>query len=277
MPTVVSEQQLIDRLKSAEVKLRRAAVNAVVASRNAPGTLQQVAQLIQSGRIEDAVQAAARAGAIEMSRASAAVYVQSGIATASQLSDVLDVTVDFDQVHDFAVDRIRQNRLLLVREWQQTQRDVARQVLEQGVERGLNPVEQARAFRASTGLTARQEQAVRNYRRLLERVQAGDTAALSRRLRDARFDRTVESAARLKRPLSRDKIDRMVNRYRERSIKRRAETIARTEALRSVNAGNFDAFRQAADEGVVPAQDFRRKWVAARDERVRPDHMTAAA
>ena len=117
---------------------------------------------------------------------------------------------------------------------------------------------------------------MRNYRRLLERAHTGDTTALSRRLRDARFDRSVLQAADLKQPLDPKKIDTMVRRYRERSIKRRAETIARTEALRSVNAGNHDAFRQAAADGAVPAQDIRRRWVATADGRTRDHHANAS-
>ena len=282
MPTyTLSEQALIDRVIGAERKLTRAAINAIVASRDAPGTLRQVAALIQTGRIEDAIEAAARAGAVDMARASAAVYVESGIATSTWLSTVLAVTVDFDQVHDFAVDRIRQNRLQLVRDWTDAQRGAARVALEEGIERGFNPIEQARAFRQSTGLTAHQERIVRNYESVLQNAHNRDVDGLmnelrdGRRLRDARFDPTVRRAARESTPLTRQQIDRMVERYRARSIKRRAETIARTEALRSVNAGSHDAMRQAIDGRHIRDDEVTRTWVATNDLRTRPDHVEA--
>ena len=277
MPTgVLSEQALVSRIAVAERKLRTAALNAVVAARNAPGTLKQLSTLIEAGRIEEAIQAAARAGAIEMSQASAAVYVQAGAATADKLSTILDITVEFDQVHDLAVSQMRLNRLSLVREWSTAQRGAVNRALTEGVQQGLNPIAQARAFRAATGLTQYQEQIVRNYRTALGNAHKNAADALGRKLRDARFDRTVLNAKRLQEPLTSTQVNRMVDRYRARMIKRRSETIARTEALRSVHAGNHNAFEQAVSDGVVAEADIERMWVAARDEQTRPDHAAAS-
>ena len=276
MPTsTLSEQALINRVLTADRKLTRAAVNAVVAARDAPGTLRQVSALITQGRIEEAVEAAARAGAIQVNNASAAVYVQSGQQTAAALSEILNVTVEFDQVHDFAVSHIRTNRLNLVREWLSAQRGAANQALTEGVRAGMNPIAQARVFRASTGLTQFQEASVQNYRTLLTRVSQGDTEALTRSLRDHRFDPSIRRAARTGKPLTRAQIDTMTGRYRARAIKRRAETIARTESLRAVHAGNHDAFRQAIEAGNIRNNEIARTWVSATDERVRPDHTEA--
>lgn len=273
--TLLSEQALFDRVIKAERPMVRAAMNAIAAARDSPGTLRQLSRLISDGRIEDAVNAAARAGAINVSNGSAAVYVESGVATSAHLSTVLSVDASFDQVHDLAVTHIRQNRLDLVREWTDAQRGVARQSLTEGVEQGWNPIRQARDFRSSTGLTAHQDRAVRNYRRLLARTSVGDSAALRRELRDRRFDRTVARAVRNREPLSEAQINRMTARYRERMILRRSQTIARTEALRSVHAGNHDAFRQAVEGGHIRANEIRRTWVTARDERVRDTHVLA--
>ena len=275
MATILTEAQLISMVRRAEARLGRAAVNAIIASRNALGTRAELAALIEAGRIDEAVTAAARAGAIDIAQAGASVYTLTGATTAAALSTVLDVTVDFDQVHDFAVERMRENRLRHVRDWTDNQRDVAREVLNDGVERGLNPREQARGFRDATGLTAHQERAVQNYRRALENAHRGAADALSRELRDHRFDSTVARAAREAQPLTPAQIDRMVERYRERAIKRRAETIARTESMRSVNAGNYDALRMAVDDGVVAESDIYRTWVATNDERTRETHVEA--
>ena len=272
----LSEQALINRILRADPKLTRAAVNAVIAARDAPGTIRQLAALINTGQVEAAIQTAARAGAIDIANAGAAVYVESGVATSSQLSTVLVATVDFDSVHDLAVSYVRANRLRLIREATDTLRQAAHIALERGVQEGAGPIAQARNFRASVGLTAHQDAAVQNYRQLLTRAHQGDLEALTRQLRDRRFDRTIQRAARQGEPLTRLQIDTMVDRYRARAIKRRAETIARTEALRAVHAGNHDAFRQAADENHLAAADVKRTWVAARDERTRPTHVAAS-
>ena len=142
-----------------------------------------------------------------------------------------------------------------------------------GIERGLNPRDQARQFRESVGLTGRQENAVQNYRRALESAAEGDSAALSRQLRDRRFDRTVQRAARTGKPLTTSQINRMTSRYRQRYIKYRAEVIARTEALRSVHAGTEELYRQAIDAGHVQEQELQRTWISAADERTRVSHQ----
>ena len=276
MPTyVLSEQELINRVLKAEPRLARAAVNAIIASRNALGTRKILSDLILQGRIEEAIAASARAGALSLAGDSAAVYVQSGQATATWLGTVVKITVDFDQVHDFAVDRMRQNRLALIQQWTQNQRDIAHDVISEGIEEGLNPVAQARRFRASTGLTAYQRSIVKNYEAALRRVQDGDRSALNYALRDGRFNPTVERAAKLKTPLTTTQINRMVQRYRERMIKRRAETIARTEALSSVHAGNYDAFGEAVDDQVIRRDQATRSWVDTNDDRTREDHVAA--
>jgi hypothetical protein len=70
---------------------------------------------------------------------------------------------------------------------------------------------------------------------------------------------------------------RMVGRYRERYVKHRAETIARTESLRAANLGSFEAWRQAIeDSDLFDPSEVKRKWITARDDRVRPDHRGAA-
>ena len=273
--SVVSEQELIDRIIAAETAVTRAAINAIFAARSSLGSLNNIATLIQQGRIEDLVQLAAQAGALEVSRAYAAVYNATGTAAANNLGNVLDASVNFDQYSERAVQRVREHRLRLVREWTDTQRAAGTAAVQRGIERGANPRDQAREFRATTGLTARQEQAVANYRTSLERAHRGSSDALSRELRDHRFDRTVIRAANTGEPLTAAQIDRMVARYRERYVKYRAEVIARTEALRAVNSGLTDSFRQFTADGVIPEGEVEREWMATFDGRTRPTHQAA--
>ena len=114
--------------------------------------------------------------------------------------------------------------------------------------------------------------AVVNYRNLLE---AGSLDALDRELRDRSFDRTVRSAINRGRILTKDQVDRMVGRYHERSIKLRAEMIARTESLRAVHTGNYNAYNQAVENNHLKESEIVRQWISAGDNRVRPTHVIA--
>ena len=64
----------------------------------------------------------------------------------------------------------------------------------------------------------------------------------------------------------------MVGRYRERYLRFRAETIARTEALRAVHQSSEEAYRQAVDQGQLDPGALVRTWITAADERVRGSH-----
>jgi hypothetical protein len=141
-----------------------------------------------------------------------------------------------------------------------------RQVVRMGVQRGDNPVDTARDVRQLIGLTERQAAAVQNYRRLLQEAAAGDAASASaaraRRLRDARF--SVQEG------MAQDKINKMVERYRQRYIKHRAEMIARTESINALNQANMETWRQMEEQGMVNRDQVRRFWLVARDERTCP-------
>jgi AraC-like DNA-binding protein len=133
---------------------------------------------------------------------------------------------------------------------------------------GLNPRHTARQFRSDLGLTAKQVNAVDNYRKHLENL---DRDALRRKLRDRRFDGTINRAIEEGNPLKPAQIDKLVGRYRERYIKYRSEVIARTESMRAVELANHESLAQAAEEGAV-SDKLRRFWVFTRGERTRAAH-----
>ena len=110
-----------------------------------------------------------------------------------------------------------------------------------------------------------------NYRRLLERAGEGDSEALTRQLRDRRFDRPSGAPLLAENRLTQAQIDRMVERYRERYIKYRAEVIGRTEALRAVHAGNDEGYRQAIDGGAIDLEELQRTWKSRHKMSVRRD------
>lgn len=268
LPATDTEQRLLALIARMEPRLRNAFLNAVAAAKDAI-TLETLVALLEGGRVEEALSAAAAAGAISLSNEYAAVFIIAGQEGAAFLEDVLEVVVSFNQVNQRAVNVMQQERLRLITNFTAEQRAATRSALVDGIRRGLNPVDQARNFRDSIGLTARQQAAVENYRRLLE---TGSAEALQRELRDRRFDSTVRRAIRSGEPLTAVQVDRMVRRYNERFIKFRAETIARTEALRAVHAGTDETYRQAIADGLLDVDQLQRKWVTARDERVRSSH-----
>lgn len=236
-------------------------------------TLDQLADLLEQGRFEEALDALDAAAAII-----GGTYGQS-LSDAAQdaakfLSGALTVTVGFDQVNVRAVDIMQRNQLRLVTGFSSEQRRVTREALSQAMSEGLNPRDQARRFRDSVGLTSRQQSAVNNFRRLLSARVDGlpSSQALDRALRDGRFDRSIVRAVREGVPLTQRQIDTMVGRYSQRMVAHRATVIARTEALRATHEGTEEMYRQALDAGHMEPQQLTRTWVTARDERVRGSH-----
>jgi hypothetical protein len=183
--------------------------------------------------------------------------------------------VVFDQVNLYAVAAMQATRLELIREFTAEQLRATSMALVSGVESGTNPISAARNFRDSIGLTAVQWGYVDSYRTALERVGVDDQAAqnaLGRALRDGRGDQTVMAAARAGRPIPPAKIDWLVSRYAQRFVKHRSQVIGRTEAMRAVNQGNEEAYRQAIADGTLDAEQLRREWRTRLDGRERRTH-----
>lgn len=249
-----------------------AVLNAIAAARDAPGKLAELVEAITEGRAELSLSEAIRVGVLKLVEQSLSVYVAVGSDVARQWSASLNTVVEFNPVNERAVSFMRDERLRLIREFADEQRRATRLALTDGITRGLNPVEQARAFRGSIGLTQRQQQSVLNYRTYLERAALGDTTALNRSLRDRRFDATVRRAVRTREPLSSDQITRMTERYRQRYVGYRARVIARTEALRSVHVAQDEATEQAIEEGHIGREEIERTWITTIDGRERSSH-----
>lgn len=157
----------------------------------------------------------------------------------------------------------------LVRSISRDTRRTLEAVLRRGVNLGQNPNKIARAIRDNIGLTPAQAQAVENYRDELENL---SPKALDRELRDARYDRSVARAIAQGESIPKEKIDAMVGRYQESYVQFRSETIARTEAIRSLNAGNYSLWQQAIRDGKVRRDWIRRQWIYTHDAKVRPSH-----
>ena len=226
-------------------------------------------------------------------------FINSGEQAAKFLSeDALTTVVEFDAINTRAVAAMQLNRLNLIREMRQDQRNVIRKVLTEGIVEGANPRETAKKLRGVFGLTERQDAACNNFRRLLS-SEAGGTPSeeiFTRRLRGFTHDRAVRRAIQSRilhdravevrelqiatgskkrtripkyKPLSEEQINKMSDRYRERYLQYRAEVIARTESLRAVHQGKNEMYLQAVDAGHMERGQILQKWNTALDQRVR--------
>lgn len=252
-------------LNEAEPRFARAWL-AVLSKLRDQRSIVELGELLLSGRIEEAM-AGFTAGATRLGATWNETFIGSGSRTSRFIEKAIgEVAVDFNVSNARAVRVMQENGLRLVQQFTQQQRAATMQAISDGIAEGANPRTMARRFRDSIGLTRKQQQIISNYRRqLLE----GDRGALRRQLRDRRFDRTIRRAFDNRQPLTEAQIDRMVEAYRKRFVAHRAETIARTESLSSVNAGNREMFQQALEMGHVSDDQIVRRWNTAGDERVR--------
>jgi SPP1 gp7 family putative phage head morphogenesis protein len=182
-----------------------------------------------------------------------------------QLPRSVSTELSFDMLSRQSLDFLASYEFSLIRDLTEQSKEAIRQVLVRAFEVGGHPREQAREIREVIGLTGRQEAAVENFRRALS---SNDTlrGALSRSLRDGRYDRTLLSALNSGRGLSQEQIEKMTTRYRERYLKYRAETIARTETIRAAMRGQREAWRQAEEQGLFGSKRVLRMWIASGDE-----------
>jgi hypothetical protein len=184
-------------------------------------------------------------------------------------SVVVNPRFAFDLVNPNTIAFIRRYELNLIQEISSSTRDAVQASITRDIISGRNPVDTARAFRASIGLAPKQEQAVANYRKALEE---SDISALQRKLRDGRFDGLTRRAIEAKRPLSKAQVDKMVTRYRERMIQYRTKVIARTESLRATTIGQQESIKQMVGGGAIEDNKLRKFWVATHDARTRDAH-----
>lgn len=196
--------------------------------------------------------------------------VESGRASITVLppDGVIDPNFRFSILNPKTAAFVQQYEFNLIREISGETLQAVRNSVFDGVITGQNPRETARDFRRTIGLTSQQERAVRNYRSYLENL---DSQALRRELRDKRFDSTIRRAIDNNDPLSKEQVDRMTGRYREKSIRYRSEVIARTESMRATSIGNQEAMDQMVEQGAVDP-NMRKFWVISPDERVRSAH-----
>lgn len=165
------------------------------------------------------------------------------------------------------------------------QRHGIRQALEQGLARGANPRSTALdVVGRQSRVTGRREGGVIGLTRyqieFIERARvhlaSGDPELMNRyfelKTRDKRFDRTVMAAIRAGKPVTGEALTKIIGRLRDRNLLLRGEMLARTETMMALGSARDEAMRQQIEAGKVQAQDVKKRWHSARDNRVRHTH-----
>lgn len=259
--------------RAAAIVERRMAVSWLAMITGVKGglTITRLVDLLSRGDIDAALRTATAGMAQWFANSWTPAYDASAREAALFLQRSLGVPMSFDIASLGPLRHLQDHRMRLVQGFTRQQTEAGMQALQRSFSQGLNPRTTARAFRDSVGLTPRQEQAVSNYRRALEE---GQPNALTRRLRDRRFDASARRAVEDGGGLPKKQVDRMVGRYRDRWVKYRSEVIARSESIRSTGGGQRDMFEQAIGEGDLANDQLKREWNTAIDERVRDSHST---
>jgi hypothetical protein len=183
------------------------------------------------------------------------------------------LAVNFNVLSPHTITAIRQLDTRVMATLKSDIRESVRAMVEAGLRAGANPRETARHIRGLVGLARNQAEAVDNWRRMLE---SGDREALTRVLRDHRFDSTLRRALGVNgEGLSATQINKMVAAYEKRMLAFHAEAVSRTATLDALRLGKDLATREAIAAGVLDGDRMFSRWVSAGDERVRPLHVAA--
>lgn len=251
----------------------------------------QIVEALERGDINRAIEAVYldQAAFQEFERVLQGAYVAGGNETLNELSlrdpQGKRFVVRFDLRALAAENWLRTYSSELVTNIVSEQRTVIRNTLTNGLAAGDNPRTTAlnvvgrinkrtgRREGGVIGLSEPMERAAQNARQALNEGRYGDYLALTRR--DARFDALIARAKRYGKPLSQAQIDKIIGRYRDRLLKLRGDTIARTETLASLHAAQFESLNQLVATGKVKSNQVKLVWDATRDTRTRIAHMIA--
>lgn len=152
------------------------------------------------------------------------------------------VAYRFDIANPETLAFLRSYEMGMIREVTAETQLAVRGIVEEAFKFGGHPRDQAKRIRSLVGLTQRGAIAVRNYEDALREEGRAE-----------------------------DQIARMTERYRQRMLKLRATTIARTETIRASNQGAVAAWRGAAAKGLLSRATFRMQWLVTPDDRTCPN------
>ena len=171
----------------------------------------------------------------------AEMFNKAGQIGAAGLKNQFNISASFTMQNPRAQAWARTNSSKLITQIGGETRKGIQQVIGSAYQLGLPSKETARVIREMVGLTEKQGAAVFNFRERL--------------------------VAQGRKP---DQVARMTTKYEAKLLKYRSENIARTEIAKAGNEGLIESWRQAADTGLLDANNTNVEWLAAFDDRVCP-------
>lgn len=183
------------------------------------------------------------------------------------ISNSLNNSFIYNPLEETVVQNLRTSVQRITNGLLNSQLETIRQQLLIARSQQLSVKEIARKIQSSIGLSPLQQQAVDNYRRLLEQK---SRRALTRSLRDKSYDELFL----LKKPLSQKQIEIMVERYAENYRQYKIKNIAESESQRLIHESSDEVFHQGIISGFIDEKNIKRTWVTKGDEKVRGTHST---
>ncbi len=204
--------------------------------------LEDLARSVETGTAGVRLEAALRGVPDDLRGAVATVnrvFEESARETEAALAQRFRLGTSFEIVNPLAVAAAQGGGALITQVTAETRAAIG-QIIASAIETGIPPVKAARLIRPMIGLTSRQSLAVLNYyQSLVGSGQTGDRAATA------------------------------AQRYSNRLLRFRAETIARTETIDAGRAGRNAAWEGAQRQGYLPPTQMKR-WVVTFDDRLCP-------
>ncbi len=280
----VSRAQMNDLLRRLEGPVRDAFARAIRTARGR-ANIAAIVRAIEIGDIGNALMLSA--GIREGMWSSLTESIRAAYATTGAFIIAADLpkrfAMEFDISNPRAESWLRNNSAQLVTgNLMPEQRAAIQEALVNGMVKGQNPRTTALDIvgrmsstgRRSGGVLGLTEQQVKFAVNMADDLENLNWQRYKKRvLRDKRFDSIVKRSVKTGKPLPKATRDKIVGRYKDRMLKHRGDTIARTETLQALNAASDEALRQIIDEGLVPKDAVIRIWRHSFGADERPGHL----
>jgi len=284
----VDEKQLLELLERYSPAIRDAILAGIRDIRD-NARLNEIVAMIEQRNIEGALRALGYNPAVFNTYHSMMVqaFQQGGMMMIAMQpkytpdSDGLMTMLRFN-VRDPAAERwLAERSSALVTNIEEDVRLAVRDTLREGMEEGRNPrsvaLDLVGRYNSTTGhreggivgLGEREQTWARNVRQKLLML---DASYFGMKLRDKRFDGIVRKAIAEGKPLTADQVTKLTDRYRDRALKHRGDTIGRTEALAALNRSEYEATKQALAQSNLPSDAAAKIWDAKNDNLTRHSH-----
>ena len=177
----------------------------------------------------------------------------------------------------FDLDNIRAREWLraeggrLIREVSQDTRQAVIEVISEGFNQGWTRRRISQGIRKIIGLGSWQVRAAMRFDRALNVLGDQDLSDMTQQTQDLLQRGGIRSTqfGRIKRiGLRPGEAAKISAKYREKSLRYRAMTIARTESITALSAGQQEVWTQAAEQGLIVPDEIFRQWNVTRDERL---------